>query len=838
MQKALIPLLLLLAAAAAPGATYYSQGSLAPNDLSSWNSIRTGGGSQPADFISGDAFVVQGGHVMTTSGTWGISGTGSMVQIEAGGTLSSTSAITLSAATSFQIDGGGTYKHGNASAYGTTIFQGAESFAANSTVELNNSNTTGPSGVTFGSLVVNFTSDPGGSVNCAGGLTAINGSLTVQSTYDREFQLSGNTPYALSIAGDLLISGGTLNASSGSDPDLSFTVTCSGDYSQSGGTFTHGNASSPLDFIFSGPASAFSNSGGTIDGANIDWEVSASDTLTLNSDLGVSSGRTFTVNGFLDCAGENAITGAGGFVLNAGATLGVGSEYGISDWDRLYGNILTYPNLSFDPGANYVFNNHPLAGASSFGSDMPTTMNDITINLTNGADVIFPESADFIINGTLNMLRGLFNAFYLNLTICNPITNNRNDLITTDPPTTNITIAGTGSNIVLPSSLDTLGSLTVNNANGLTLETDLTIVDSLKMVSGVLPTGADTVFLSPTALIFEGADSYVQGDVRTTRYLYQYVNETFGGLGVEIQADGGEPGATTVTRVTGTPIVQGSVSSIDRYFHISPENNTGLSATMAFHYREGELNGIVESNLALFRSSDFERWGIYGGGGSVNATDDTVTVTGVDSFSWWTLGDRTNPLPVQLSSLSALASEGAIVITWRTESENGSYLWLVERSDHEHGPFSELGRLPAAGQSQAPRDYSWTDRTARAGDTYYYRIGELSQDGRTTYYGPVSCGLGRGLPQVDLALGCAPNPFRSFTEIRYQVAKASPVSVSIYNVSGQLTRKLDLGLVQPGYHRAAWDGTDRIGRRLSVGIYLYRISIGGRQFGGKVQLVR
>lgn len=837
MRKILTFLLLISAAMPAWGAIYYSQGSLAPDNLSSWNSERTGGGSQPSDFTSGDTFVVQDGHTMTTSGAWSVSGTGSMVQIETGGTLVSSSAITLSSATAFQIDGGGTYRHGNTSDYGTTIFQGAESFAANSTVELNNSNTTGPSGAAFGNLIVNFTADPGGSVNCAGGLTAINGSLTVQSTYGREFQLSGNTPYALSVAGDMVISGGTLNASSGSDPGLSFTVSCAGDYGQTGGTFTHGNANSPLGFVFSGPAGAFSNSGGTIDGANINWEVSASDTLSLNSSLSVSPDRTFTVNGCLGCTGENAITGAGSFLLNAGATLGVGSEYGVSDFNRQYGNILA-SSLSFDPGANYVFHNHPLDGGCSFGTDMPSAMNDITINLTNDTDVIFPESADFTINGTLNMLRGVFNAFYLNLTICNPILNNRNDLITTDPPTTNITIAGTGSNIVLPSSLDTLGSLTVNNANGLALETDLTIVDSLKMVNGVLPTGADTVFLSPTALIFEGDDSYVEGNMQTTRYLYQSVNEAFGGLGVEIQADGGEPGNTMVTRVTGTPIVQGSVSSIDRYFHISPENNAGLNAAMAFHYRQGELNGIEEQNLALFRSPNFERWGIYGDGGSVNATDDTVTIMGVDSFSYWTLGDSTNPLAVQLASFSALASDGAITLSWRTESENGSYLWLVERSDFEQGPFAELGRLPAAGNSQAPRDYSWTDRTARAGDNYYYRIGELSIDGRTTYYGPVSCGLGRGLPQVDLALGCAPNPFELITKIKYQISKSSQVRLKIYNVAGQCVKTLVSENQAAGYYEARWDGTDTGGRELSAGVYLYRISIDGRQFGGKAQLVR
>ena len=120
--------------------TYFSQGSLAPNLTSSWNTSRVGGGSSPSNFTSGDVFVIQNGHNMTTSATWSISGTGSKLQIENGGTLTATSAITVASATTFQIDSGGTYVHDNTTAYGGSVFQGTESFDAASTVILNNSN--------------------------------------------------------------------------------------------------------------------------------------------------------------------------------------------------------------------------------------------------------------------------------------------------------------------------------------------------------------------------------------------------------------------------------------------------------------------------------------------------------------------------------------------------------------------------------------------------------------------------------------------------------------------------------------------------------------------------
>jgi len=354
------------------------------------------------------------------------------------------------------------------------------------------------------------------------------------------------------------------------------------------------------------------------------------------------------------------------------------------------------------------------------------------------------------------------------------------------------------------------------------------------MSNGILTTGSDTITLGLNATISEGSSSYVVGNVQTTRTLTTE-NETFGGLGIELQATA-EPGATTVTRVTGTPIVQGSVQSIKRYFHISPEINAGLGATLVFHYLDDELNSIAEDDLALFRSSDFVRWGLCGG--TVDADANTVTLTGIDSFSYWTLGDKKNPLAVVLANFSALASDQSIILSWRTESEDGSYQWIIERSESEHGPFVEMGRLAAAGQSQSPRDYSWSDNTAREGITYYYRIGELGLDGRTTYFGPVSCMLGRGRPEANLVLGALPNPFQNRTEIRYQLAHSSLVSVSVYNVSGQLVRRMDQGWQLPGYYQVRWDGTDGNGQKLSAGVYLYRVSLGGRQFLGKVQLVR
>ncbi|MDH4036302.1 MAG: T9SS type A sorting domain-containing protein [Candidatus Krumholzibacteria bacterium] len=73
-----------------------------------------------------------------------------------------------------------------------------------------------------------------------------------------------------------------------------------------------------------------------------------------------------------------------------------------------------------------------------------------------------------------------------------------------------------------------------------------------------------------------------------------------------------------------------------------------------------------------------------------------------------------------------------------------------------------------------------------------------------------------------------PNPFNPSTEIRYTIARAGPVWLVIYDVTGARVRELVAGRQEPradGY-RVTWDGTDDRGRRVASGVYYYRLVAG------------
>jgi len=83
-----------------------------------------------------------------------------------------------------------------------------------------------------------------------------------------------------------------------------------------------------------------------------------------------------------------------------------------------------------------------------------------------------------------------------------------------------------------------------------------------------------------------------------------------------------------------------------------------------------------------------------------------------------------------------------------------------------------------------------------------------------------------------------PNPFTSKTIVRYELANATNVNVSIYNMLGQKVRDLYSGRQSSGIHSVSWDGRGDSGEKLSSGIYFLKIKAGEKEASRKVTLVR
>ena len=88
---------------------------------------------------------------------------------------------------------------------------------------------------------------------------------------------------------------------------------------------------------------------------------------------------------------------------------------------------------------------------------------------------------------------------------------------------------------------------------------------------------------------------------------------------------------------------------------------------------------------------------------------------------------------------------------------------------------------------------------------------------------------GVGTPKQTLLLQNYPNPFNPETWIPYHLSEAAPVTLSIYDVTGQRIRTLSLGFQSAGFYQsrsraAYWDGHNDLGERVSSGVYFYQLS--------------
>ena len=76
-----------------------------------------------------------------------------------------------------------------------------------------------------------------------------------------------------------------------------------------------------------------------------------------------------------------------------------------------------------------------------------------------------------------------------------------------------------------------------------------------------------------------------------------------------------------------------------------------------------------------------------------------------------------------------------------------------------------------------------------------------------------------------------PNPFNPETWIPYYLSKGADVSLTIYDVDGEVVRTIDVGhQTAARYDSRAkaiyWDGRNRFGEQVASGIYFYHLSAG------------
>ncbi|MCX6352189.1 MAG: T9SS type A sorting domain-containing protein [Bacteroidetes bacterium] len=390
----------------------------------------------------------------------------------------------------------------------------------------------------------------------------------------------------------------------------------------------------------------------------------------------------------------------------------------------------------------------------------------------------------------------------------------------------------TGSN--LPSIIH---NLTIDNASGNVVLTKTTQVNGTATINAnKLVTVNDTLVLGTSATLVESAGKFVVGKVAATRTIGTTTQETFGNLGIDITPNGSNaPGSTVVVRTTGHAqtgqLVHDSLGAthhydgIKRYFSITPTNNANLGTTITFHYDANELNGLSASSLVFYRASHIDTSHFeYKGVGS--RSGNTVTLASVDSFSIWTLGSGSTPLPVELTLFTAqLKGNNTALLSWTTASEINNNHFDIERSV-DAKTFTKVTEVKGNGTTNNITDYSYMDVFgALPARIIYYRLKQVDDNGAFEY-SPIY--------KLNLTTN-ADNTMKTYyakdadkTIIMVTTDDKETYQAEVIDATGNVVIKQSMPVI------ASPSSMIIDMQTLNKGIYFIRVSNANRSFGGKV----
>lgn len=191
--------------------------------------------------------------------------------------------------------------------------------------------------------------------------------------------------------------------------------------------------------------------------------------------------------------------------------------------------------------------------------------------------------------------------------------------------------------------------------------------------------------------------------------------------------------------------------------------------------------------------------------------------------------DTDTPMTVSRFEVSRLGA--AARLAWRVEGVLDAAGFHVWRGDDAASRVC-LTVNPLTGSG----DYVWIDTSAPLDETLYW-LQEQVVGAPSTWAGPVRLVSMDEIINRPFVMDGA-NPFNPRAVLRYALQTAGHVDVSIYDLAGRRIAVLVDGELQPGEHRAVWDGRDEGGRHVPSGIYLAHLRAGGERRTLRLTLAR
>jgi len=243
----------------------------------------------------------------------------------------------------------------------------------------------------------------------------------------------------------------------------------------------------------------------------------------------------------------------------------------------------------------------------------------------------------------------------------------------------------------------------------------------------------------------------------------------------------------------------------------------------------GQSSIVFESNTSISIDTDCD------------ICADVITING--SYS----GDGTqclSPLPVELITFTANVNGNKVTVNWQTATEVNNYGFEIERQIVEKlratsNEWEKIGFVEGHGNSNSPKDYTFTDNLLGLSLNLNYRLKQIDFDGNYKYSDEITVELGELVKEYKLEQNY-PNPFNPSTVIKYSIPvvrneyfRSLQTTLKVYDILGNEVATLVNENQKSGNYEVKFDASN-----LASGIYLYKLQSGSFIQTRKLMLIK
>jgi fibronectin-binding autotransporter adhesin len=495
------------------------------------------------------------------------------------------------------------------------------------------------------------------------------------------------------------------------------------------------------------------------------------------------------------------------FVSASGGTIEYYTDGSLGISALTMNNRTTYNNLSFTGTWNVSMTNSDITLNGSMNIGAGTTLvntnnRNITVarNWTN-AGAFTPGTGTVTFSGTTAQNINGTTTFY-NLVV--------------NKGSNNLTLAGTGGTSVS-------NTLTLSNGHVISSSTNKIVLGSSSSISG----GSSSSFISGPAQRISNAGStfiFPLGSVSGSRYRPMTLANTSASDTWDVEYVGSNPSLSGYDNQSMNISNVRTVSEFE-FWLISRAGTSSADVTLS--YNTDSYYPPIVGDLPSLRVARWDGtwWDLPPGGGTHsyvgNTTAGTVTVTGVTSFSPFTLASTLifQPLPVTWLKLSAEWLGPDVIVQWTTAQETDNANFEIQRSS-DGRTFTTVGSVAGSGTVTTESHYRFEDK-APGYYKHYYRIKQIDFSGKFDYSNIIMLSAGEVAPEKWSAY---PNPYHA--EV-LQLARTggeytTDIRVDIYSAQGRQESLISGSVDEVNVQLAKLSST------LTPGTYLFRISSGAR----------